>query len=220
MPRKWYFVVMVAIAIAISYFDRQTLSVAIAAIQHNIPLSNQQFSYLQTAFLLSYAALYVIGGRRLDKNFLSGLDLPADMRVLLYQNRSDHFSPESLLDPFATGNGADAARSADKFAPLIDAVRQHNQETTGILAWSSDAADEEVFHAIPLRGGGKSKDDSLLAILLVGNSRRSYVELKRRIRASALLVGSGDSYSNALRRISSGEDNPFYGAELATSSRP
>jgi ACS family hexuronate transporter-like MFS transporter len=57
---------MVAVAIAISYFDRQTLPVAISAIQHNIPLSNQQFSYLQTAFLLSYAALYVIGGRLLD----------------------------------------------------------------------------------------------------------------------------------------------------------
>ena len=45
--------------------------------------------------------VYVVGGRRLDKNFLSGLDLPADMRVLLYQNRSDHFSPASLLDPSA-----------------------------------------------------------------------------------------------------------------------
>jgi len=66
MARRWYFVVMVAVAIAISYFDRQTLPVAIAAIQHNIPLSDQQFSYLQTAFLISYAALYVGGGRLLD----------------------------------------------------------------------------------------------------------------------------------------------------------
>lgn len=57
---------MVAMAIAISYFDRQTLSVAIAAIQRNIPLSNQQFSYLQTAFLVTYAAMYVLGGRLLD----------------------------------------------------------------------------------------------------------------------------------------------------------
>ena len=64
--RKWYFVVMVAVAIAISYFDRQTLPVAIAAIQRNIPLSNQQFSYLQTAFLLAYAAMYMLGGRLLD----------------------------------------------------------------------------------------------------------------------------------------------------------
>ena len=66
MRCRWYFVVMVAVAIAISYFDRQTLPVAIAAIQHNIPISNQQFSYLQTGFLISYAGLYVGGGRLLD----------------------------------------------------------------------------------------------------------------------------------------------------------
>ena len=67
MELRWYFVVLVTAAIAISYFDRQTLPVAISAIQRNIPISNQQFSYLQTAFLLSYAALYVIGGRLLDR---------------------------------------------------------------------------------------------------------------------------------------------------------
>jgi ACS family hexuronate transporter-like MFS transporter len=65
--RRWHFVALVTVAIAISYFDRQTLPVAIAAIQRNIPLSNQQFSYLQTAFLLSYAALYIGGGRLLDR---------------------------------------------------------------------------------------------------------------------------------------------------------
>jgi MFS transporter, ACS family, hexuronate transporter len=58
---------LVTVAIAISYFDRQTLPVAISAIQRSIPISNQQFSYLQTSFLLSYAALYVIGGRLLDR---------------------------------------------------------------------------------------------------------------------------------------------------------
>lgn len=64
---RWYAVALVTAAIAISYFDRQTLPVAISAIQHNIPISNQQFSYLQTAFLLSYAVLYVVGGRLLDR---------------------------------------------------------------------------------------------------------------------------------------------------------
>jgi MFS transporter, ACS family, hexuronate transporter len=66
MSRKWYFVFLVAVAIAISYFDRLTLPVAVVGIQHNIPLSAEQFSWLQTSFLLSYAALYVIGGRLLD----------------------------------------------------------------------------------------------------------------------------------------------------------
>ncbi len=138
---------------------------------------------------ISERPVYLIGGRRLDKNFLSGLDLPADMRVLLYQNRSDHFSADSLLDPSGAANAAGASRPGDKFAPLIEAVRQYNQEMTGIVSWSSDQADDEVFHALPLRGAGK--DRPLLGILLVGNSRRSYVDLKRRIRASALLAGGG-----------------------------
>jgi ACS family hexuronate transporter-like MFS transporter len=63
----WYFVVLVTVAIAISYFDRQTLPVAISSIERTIPISNQQFSYLQTAFLLAYAVLYVLGGRLLDR---------------------------------------------------------------------------------------------------------------------------------------------------------
>ncbi len=67
LETRWYFVALVTAAIAISYFDRQTLPVAISAIQHNIPISNQQFSYLQTSFLLAYAALYAIGGRLLDR---------------------------------------------------------------------------------------------------------------------------------------------------------
>ena len=64
--RAWYFVALVTAAIAISYFDRQTLPVAIAAIQRNIPISNVQFASLQTAFLITYALLYVGGGKLLD----------------------------------------------------------------------------------------------------------------------------------------------------------
>lgn len=63
---RWYFVGLVTAAIAISYFDRQTLPVAISAIERTIPLSDQQFSWLQFAFLIPYAVLYAGGGRMLD----------------------------------------------------------------------------------------------------------------------------------------------------------
>ena len=63
---QWHFVALVTAAIAISYFDRQTLPVAIASIEKTIPLSDQQFSWLQSAFLIPYAVLYVAGGRLLD----------------------------------------------------------------------------------------------------------------------------------------------------------
>jgi ACS family hexuronate transporter-like MFS transporter len=66
IDRPWYFVALVTAAIAISYFDRQTLPVAIASIERTIPLSNQQFSWLQFAFLIPYAVLYAAGGRLLD----------------------------------------------------------------------------------------------------------------------------------------------------------
>ncbi len=129
-------------------------------------------------------SIYLIGGRRLDKNFLSALDLPPDMRVLLYENRGEHFSTEFLLEPSSSN-----LHPAQKLAPLIDSVRQHGSEAAGVVRWSADRADEEVFHAIPLRGLGK--DRPLLAILLIGNSRRAYIELKRHIRDSALLVAGG-----------------------------
>src|SRR3954452_24978182 len=63
---RWSIAILISSAIAISYFDRQTLPVAIAAIQRDIPISNTQFSYLQGAFLLAYACMYVGGGKLID----------------------------------------------------------------------------------------------------------------------------------------------------------
>ena len=63
---RWRIAVLVSAAIAISYLDRQTLPVAIKAIERDIPVSNQQFSLLQTAFLITYAFMYAAGGRLLD----------------------------------------------------------------------------------------------------------------------------------------------------------
>jgi len=133
--------------------------------------------------------VYVIGGLRLDKSFLSGLDMPVGTRALLYQNRRDRFSVELLVDP--SDAAGENARAAEKLEPLVDAVRQSKHEMTSSVEWSEDRAEGEVFHAIPLEGAGAARDRPLLAILLIGNSRRTYVELMRRIRSAALLVGSG-----------------------------
>jgi ACS family hexuronate transporter-like MFS transporter len=63
---RWRIAILVSLAIAISYLDRQTLPVAVTAIARDIPLSNQRFSALQSAFLLSYAFMYLGGGRLVD----------------------------------------------------------------------------------------------------------------------------------------------------------
>jgi len=63
---RWRIALLIAAAIAISYFDRQTLPVAIKAIQLDIPISNTQFSQLQAAFLTAYALMYAGGGKLVD----------------------------------------------------------------------------------------------------------------------------------------------------------
>lgn len=63
---RWRIAILVSAAIAISYFDRQTLPVAIQAIGKDIPLTNEQFSYLNSAFLFTYALMYVGGGKLAD----------------------------------------------------------------------------------------------------------------------------------------------------------
>lgn len=63
---RWRIAILVSAAIAVSYLDRQTLPVAIKAIGKDIPLTNEQFSYLQSAFLLAYAFMYAGGGKLAD----------------------------------------------------------------------------------------------------------------------------------------------------------
>jgi len=63
---RWRIAILVSLAIAISYLDRQALPVAVTAIARDIPISNQRFSALQSAFLLSYAFMYLGGGRLVD----------------------------------------------------------------------------------------------------------------------------------------------------------
>ena len=65
-PLRWRIALLIGAAIAISYFDRQTLPVAIAAIQRDIPVTNTQFSWLQSAFLIAYGLMYAGGGKLLD----------------------------------------------------------------------------------------------------------------------------------------------------------
>jgi MFS transporter, ACS family, hexuronate transporter len=57
---------LVCAAIAISYLDRQSLPVAVAAIQQEIPLTNTEFGALTSVFLLAYALMYAGGGVLID----------------------------------------------------------------------------------------------------------------------------------------------------------
>src|ERR1700687_4187011 len=63
---RWQIAGMVCCAIAISYFDGQTLAVAVAAIERDIAMSNTDYSALQSAFLIAHALLSAGAGRLID----------------------------------------------------------------------------------------------------------------------------------------------------------
>lgn len=123
---------------------------------------------------------FVIGGRKLDQNFLASLVLPSGMRTLLYRNLEPSFVPASLTD--AEG----VVAQADRFQPLIEQIQKQPQQTVQTINWSADAAAAESFHAIPLMG----RNNELLGILLVGSSRRELVTLTRRIVLIAGVVAA------------------------------
>lgn len=124
--------------------------------------------------------LYVMGGRKLDKDFLASLDPPAGMRAFFYQNLTSIFAPQFLI------SAGGAVAQADLFAPIVQQVQQQERETMALIHWSSDAADDDMVDAIPLMGVNRQ----LLGVLLVTNSRRAYVELQQQIRSAALLSGA------------------------------
>jgi two-component system, NtrC family, nitrogen regulation sensor histidine kinase NtrY len=125
---------------------------------------------------------YIIGGRRLDQNFLASLVLPAGMRTLLYQNLEPGFAPAELTD----ANGP--AQQPERYISLIEqSQKQPPKPVIGSINWSADPASAETFRAIPLTG----RNNEVLGILLVGSSRRELVLLTRRIELIAAAVGAG-----------------------------
>ena len=124
--------------------------------------------------------LVAIGGTRLDKTFLSSLDLPSDMRVMLYENVSsaEAFSAKHLI------SNEGSLQEADLLAPLVNRIKGDPRESSAVVHWASQG-DENVT-GIPLTGD----NHQLLGILLVTSSRQIYAELSRQIRSAALLASA------------------------------
>ena len=122
--------------------------------------------------------LFVIGGIRLDRNFLSSLRLPAGMRVMLYANLTggnQTFSANNLV-------AATSVSDPENLQPLISRVQASGREESASIRWSS--GEIETVHGFPLAGAS----NPTMAVLLVGNSRQIYTEFRSQIRSAALLA--------------------------------
>jgi two-component system nitrogen regulation sensor histidine kinase NtrY len=125
---------------------------------------------------------YLIGGQRLNQDFLATLVLPESMRAILYRNLDQEFVASELGDQHGQ------VAQADLFAPLITEVQtSHRELQRTIESGSGSAVNSESFNAIPLIGRG----GDLLGVLLVGSSRQDLIQMLNFIRALALLVAGG-----------------------------
>jgi len=121
--------------------------------------------------------LYVVGGRELDRDFLSTLVLPAGMRVLLYRSLDARFTPAELID--ASG----AAASAAQLRPLIEEVQGQRREISHIVGSGTLA---ENFHAVPLPG----LDGGVLGVLMIASSRRELADLENSLLSTGVIVAA------------------------------
>src|SRR5690348_1606338 len=124
--------------------------------------------------------LYIFGGVRVGKTFLSSLVLPAGMRALLYLNLDQSFQAENLIAE------SGPLLEAEHFAAPIEQQRQQPGRQTFRIAWTPDAASAETFQAMPLLG----RQGEVLSVLLVGNSQRETAQVERRLLLLAIMVAA------------------------------
>jgi two-component system nitrogen regulation sensor histidine kinase NtrY len=115
--------------------------------------------------------VYVTGGQRLDRAFLSSLVLPEGMRVVLY------LPPNQLIGPLGS------VPDAKVFAPLV-ADAMNLREFSRVVGAGSSA---EIVHAIPLIGA----PHELFGALFVASSRRDLVQMETSLRDIGVALGVG-----------------------------
>ena len=63
---RWWVAAMLCLASELNYLDRQTLSVLAATIQNDLNLSDVDYSFVTSSFLVSYTIMYAVSGRLVD----------------------------------------------------------------------------------------------------------------------------------------------------------
>ena len=132
-------------------------------------------------------AVKLVGGVRMDRNFLADLPVAPGMQVGLYSEAGgagteagQGFDAKRLI-------GADAVvPGAEKYAALIEQARRSGHEANGTLYLTSNREDSMAATAIPL----KNSAGSVLAVLTVAISRSGLVAEQQQIRAIAYGVAA------------------------------
>ncbi len=123
--------------------------------------------------------VFLVGGERLDKEFLQSLATPAGVQIMLYRVGASGFQAQDLMSLDGT------VAAPEKYQPLIQLAIERRMEANAIVYTTPDRKDSMFTAAIPLmdRTGG------VVSVLLIGSPRRGLIALQDHIRAVALTVG-------------------------------
>jgi signal transduction histidine kinase len=147
--------------------------------------------------------LYLIGGRRLDSDFLQTMVMPAGMRVMFYRNLEAAFVPEALLD------SGGPAEQPERFASLIGSMQKQPRDGE----YEIPGRRAEKFMALPLTG----RSNEMLAVVLVGSPQDAVLKTSAYIRSAALVIGAAGVFLALIFSwwISAGMSRPFERIEKA-----
>jgi len=126
------------------------------------------------------APIYVVGGRKLDSDFLRDLPLPDGMYVWFYTSNEFKLDPSKMIatTPVPMAN----------FADIIPKALASGNDIRGMVRISNERFDHADVLATPM----KDQNNTTSAVLLVGSSRRPMLELIQHIRAIAFgITGVG-----------------------------
>jgi two-component system nitrogen regulation sensor histidine kinase NtrY len=119
--------------------------------------------------------VYLVGGTRLDREFLMSLPALVGTQIFLYRSFNAGFDPHGLVG--VNGNVDNAA----PYQSLIDQSRASGQDADAVVYPTGNLEDSVDVTAIPL----KAEDGAVMAVLVIANSRRGMVEVQQHIKAIA-----------------------------------
>lgn len=95
----WIIIVMLLLATALSYMDRQVLSISIIKIKEDLGITDVEYGFINSGFLVSYALMFSLSGIFMDR-----FGVAKDCYILLDFGLLQHYSMDLRQKLFILGS--------------------------------------------------------------------------------------------------------------------
>lgn len=152
---RWYIAMLLCLASALNYLDRQTLSVLIGTIKEELHLTDASYGAINAWFLASYGVMYAVSGRIIDSIgtrrgfvfFVSGWSV-ANMLHILARTVGQFSFFRFLLGVFEPGSFTGGVRAVSEWFPMKDRALAIGIFNSGTAFGSMAAAPIVSFIAV------------------------------------------------------------------------